>query len=370
MEIKFVFGSPVKFVARRSFTLGTTGMQLVEGMELEFDGTNATINGQSMPCVGLRGAARTGWIVPFEEYASGLPPVQPQSAGIQVRHPTIHGNPNQPPTKMGIDTVEEDERIVGTRSGHVQKVGETAAARRGGSFINSQGMPVEVEAQDGIPVRTIKTSAVQNIEVTDNTLSAAMRQTKVTIDPGQGRSEAEMLAAMPAEQRDEYLAKKAALRSQYVEPTVVDAQEPVVVGTVKKAAPVSREGIALTPSVGGGTAITDLGGTGGVAPTQVVSSEGITFQQTNGPKRDAAQAVQPAPASALPTGAAMDHKVMVAKMVCPDFPPAYDFNAPPRKRLARLSLDFEDQPQVIRAAFAAESDDMKAAIKRDFPEVF
>lgn len=365
MEIKFVFGQPIKFTARRSFTLGTTGVQLVEGMELDFDGTNATINGQKMPCLGLRGAARTGWIVPSEDFASGLPPAQPQSAGIQVRHPTIHGNPNQPPTKMGIDTVEEDEKIVGSRGQHVQKVGETAAARQGGKFINSKGMAVEVEAQDGVPVRSIKTAAVQDIKLTDETLGVAMRQTKRQVEPGQGRSEAEMLAAMPAEHRDEYLAKKAALRSQYVE-----AQEPMVVGTIPSAKPVSREGITMTPSVGGGTAIADMGGTGGEAPTQTVSSEGITFQQTNGPKKDAAQIVQPAPASTLPTGEAMDHKVMIAKMVCPDFPATYDFQAPPRKRLARLSLDFEDQPQVIRAAFAAESDDMKAAIKRDFPEAF
>lgn len=366
MDITFKFGHYQQFVARRSFTLGTTGIQLVEGMPVEFDGTNAVINGEKVSVPGLRGAVKTGWVVPQETYASGLPPVAPVSAGIQVRHATEHGDPTRPPTRMGIDTVEEDEMIVGSRGQHVRKVDETAAARTaGGKFVNSKGMPVDVEAQDGVPVRRLKTSAQSAVSLDDRSYGEAMRQTKIVIEPGQGRTEAEVLAAMPPDQREEYLARKASLRAQYVE-----AQEAQVVGTVKKAQPTSREGISIANSVGGGIEIADMGGTGGEAPTQTVSSEGITFQQTNGPKRDAAQQVQPEPASALPAGEQMNHRVMVAKMVCPDFPDSYDFNAPARKRLARLALDFDDQPQIIKAAWAAESDDMKAAIQREFPHVF
>jgi hypothetical protein len=61
---------------------------------------------------------------------------------------------------------------------------------------------------------------------------------------------------------------------------------------------------------------------------------------------------------------------MVAKAMCADFPPNYDFAAPAKKRVARLQADFEDRPDVIRAAFAAENDEVKQLLVNEFPQAF
>jgi hypothetical protein len=60
----------------------------------------------------------------------------------------------------------------------------------------------------------------------------------------------------------------------------------------------------------------------------------------------------------------------IAKALCPDFPDSYDFAAPTKKKLARLQADFEDRLDVLRAVFAAEGDDFKDQLVREFPQAF
>jgi len=93
---------------------------------------------------------------------------------------------------------------------------------------------------------------------------------------------------------------------------------------------------------------------------------------TNGPSNKE----QPSPRSAdaqkpvmLKDGTA-DFRLKVARQLCPDFPTNYDFAQNQRKKLARLQADYEDRPDVIRAVFAAESDDFKSLLLNEFPQAF
>ena len=65
-----------------------------------------------------------------------------------------------------------------------------------------------------------------------------------------------------------------------------------------------------------------------------------------------------------------DARLKFAKQLCSDFPSNYDFATNPRKKLARLQADYEERPDVIRAIFAAESDDFKAVLLKEFPQAF
>ena len=66
----------------------------------------------------------------------------------------------------------------------------------------------------------------------------------------------------------------------------------------------------------------------------------------------------------------LDARKVVAKALCQDFPDTYDFGQQWKKRLANIRFNFEDRPDVIRAIFAAESDDFKKVLLAEFPEVF
>ena len=59
---------------------------------------------------------------------------------------------------------------------------------------------------------------------------------------------------------------------------------------------------------------------------------------------------------------------MIAKAVCADFPDNYDFAVPVKKRMARLQADYENRPDVLRAVFAAEGDEMKSILMQEFPQ--
>jgi hypothetical protein len=142
------------------------------------------------------------------------------------------------------------------------------------------------------------------------------------------------------------------------------------------------EGIQTTLTTGGGTEIFDASGSGGRAQESVVEAEGMTFRNTNGPKKAFGnmQMVQPqtgaqqgAPEegqSKIEKDGTADARRSIARAICKDFPTEYEFSDHWKRRLAMIRLNFEDRLDVIRAIFAAESDDFKRVILEEFPEAF
>jgi hypothetical protein len=152
-----------------------------------------------------------------------------------------------------------------------------------------------------------------------------------------------------------------------------DAERPVFSTITKSKTSSTTEGITAKVTTGGGTETWD-GGTGLGAVNKVSHTivDGIKITNTNGPTNRE----QPSPRSEaahqpvmLKDGSA-DVRLKIARQLCPDFPDNYDFAANPRKKLARLQADYEDRSDVIRAIFAAESDEFKATLMREFPQAF
>ena len=372
--IKFRPGQPDTYRATRTFSLGSSGIQVHSGSEVKFDGTTVEVAGTTLSLPQLRGAVTQGWVVPVETYDEGDPSYGvPVAAGIQVRHATQAGNPLQPPKKMGLETIEEDEKVVGnTREAAANTRARNAGRKPAQAGNRSRTMVggVEIEEQDGVPVRNLKTRAKTSTTLTSESAGAHLSAaSKVQIDPGQGITEEEMLERMTEPERAEYLATKESLRSQYIEESPSQRKQ---VATIRKAkGPQQLEGMTVTTSTSAGsTPVEDLSGMSHGKPTvAVVEQEGIRFTTTNGPK--AAAQSRPAAQPTAPASPAMvQARIGIAKAMCKDFPDGYDFGAPARKRLARLMADFEDRPDVIRAAWAAETDDVKAIILEEFPAAF
>jgi hypothetical protein len=176
---------------------------------------------------------------------------------------------------------------------------------------------------------------------------------------------------MTEQEREEYLAKKESRRAVY-EDDVQRAAAAHGTGrkTVAKVAtrkPVVREGVTVGVTTGGGIETEDISDPTAKQRVEVVEREGIRFTTTNVAK-DKEQA-HPRAVADRPVGN-NDPRRMVARTLCPDFPENYSFDVPAKRRLGRLQADYADRPDVIRAAFAAETDEVKALIVAEFPEAF
>ncbi len=376
-QISYRMGEMQTFIATRSFALGSSGLQISKGMEILFDGTKVMVDGSETTMPQLRGAVRSGWLVlavDFDE--DDREAERPQTANIQVRHPTQGGNPfdGKSPTKKIATLTETDEREVGNTVSH-------AAAARTANLNYRHGQPVRNEAgssvnmQDGVPVRRLKTAAGEAAKqsrtvLTAESLGSEMRKAEnVQIEAGQGLSESDYLDRMSEQERSEYIAKKEAARSRYADVTPAAK----TVGKVRTAKSETREGVTATVKTGGGIETADPVDVGGKVEVSQHVEDGIVFKNTNGPKKKVADPHPRSEEAAQPVmmkDGTADARRKVAKAICPDFPDNYDFSAPDRKKLARLAADYEDREDVLRAVFAAESDDFKAKLIAEFPQVF
>ena len=391
---QFRAGENQTFIATRSFALGQSGITVPEGSEVIFDGTSVSYAGLApvvMPQ--LRGALRAGWIVPQRQYDPDAPAQRPQAAGMTVRQ-ADGGNPMKPDNRRtAVTTVDEEEREVGNVEDHAaatrDRNKENYRRKRTPRAESTAGQRYEggaVEAQDGVEVPGVcfQTPAGEESKRTSTDMtragSAISRANKVKIVPGKGRTREELIrdaiqrGGLTGEELQEYQEELAAAISARggdasVVNQVIGSQ---IVGHV--AAPGTREteGFTVAGSVGGGTAIEDLGGTGAQGRQQVVEEEGIKFTQTAGPKREV-RLVDKQPAAASPVASPVDDAVCrtIAKAICKDFPENYVFTDPIRKKIARLQADYDDRPDVIRAVAAAETDgEVKMRLVQEFPEAF
>lgn len=386
-EIRFRKGAPHVFIATKPFSLGSQGLSVRKGTEVLYDGHTVTVDGEEYHIPTLRGAIKARWLVLEEEYDPEESYAAPR-ANIQVRPAIEQPGGNQ--GRMSISTTESDEREVGNvnqhatrtrtaNTGYVRNQTGVNVVQPGTKVATQRGMMV-VEEQGGVPVpnRTFRTAAgekakSERIELSSQKAADALNLAKnLQIEPGQGVSREEMMERLSPEERAEYEAKLDAHRAAYVD------SSPKVISKVKTAKQGESLGVKFTNSVGGGSSIGSEGvvvASVGEDETETFESEGIKFTTTNGPKtkKPAVARIEKANVQTRKVtapGPSPDMRRKVAKAVCPDFPDNYDFALSTKKKLARITADFEDRLDVIQAIFAAEDDEMKALLVQEFPQAF
>jgi len=393
--MQFRPGNYVHFISRKAFALGTTGVVLQEGMSVFFDGSTAILNdfeeGDRYTLPNLRGAVASGWLIEADAYYGGnteAPP--PVSAGMQI-HPAVStANPMQggQQPKSFVTTVSANEQIVGNASERAAGVRETNKTSR---FASTGRIPtVDAHGQSGTVVRTVSTPAKWETEVTAQSLGGLIRQAEsVKIQAGEGRSEADLLASMSDEERDQYEADKEARRESVLARAPGSAKLIKSTPTKSPMAKLSSKkvtesgGMKVTTTVSNGGTDIDVSALdrGGKARVETIDVGGIKVTNTNGPRRAnqpiSGKAAPPqSPILSAPVQARIvkdgteDPRKMIAKKLCPDFPEDYNFADHWKRRLAMIRLNFEARADVIQAIFMAESDDFKKVLLEEFPEVF
>lgn len=340
-QIQFRKGDFQPLIAAHEFTLGDIGVKIRKGDDVEYDGNVLRINGDSYNHPKFRGAVVAGWMVRPEDYDPDAAVVR-KHAGIKIR-PADGGNPLNAEARSAVLTVAAEDQVVADVGSHAQ-----ATRDRNNGILIDPGSVVHV--------RTISTPAVQNVNSDKQSFAEAERRANnIKVAAGKGRTRDQMMAQMTPQERAEYTAKIEAKKS-------------------------SKDGVDLSFDVGNGVDILDLGGDpDAVGKESVLESEGITFRNTNVTKPTGKKIVR-APAKVATVGtvgtprsntSSESYQRKIARSLCADFPDNYDFNAPTKKKLARLQLDYEDRPDVIRAVAAAENDaEMKELLVSEFPEVF
>jgi hypothetical protein len=371
-QIKFVTNKFESFTAKKSFSLGVTEINIVEGGEVLFDGSVVIINDQRIPYPNLRGAVKMGWLVPTSEYDVDSVSV-PASANIQVRSAVgTQQNSGQPASKSMISTVQSDERIVMSQ-GQRKEMREMTTMKRTSSSARTEGNAGS--AHEGVVVnRVFKTPARSETKLTAETAGAAIHEvSNIKIEPGEGLSESQYLDRLSDEEREEYIQKKELAKAVHVAELEGKGLHFAKINT-KTGGTKTTDGITSTVTTGGGTEIADLSGLDTVkAESSSMVVEGMTFKNLNGPKR-AFQASVPAPVQAVESkigkDGTADMRKRIAKTLCSDFPENYSFDDHWKRRLARLRLDYSERHDVLQAVFAAESDDFKRILLEEFPEAF
>lgn len=369
-------GQPTEFTATTSFQLpappGGVAPSFSAGHTMHFDGQNLSFGGNpARPLPQFLGAIKAEWVVTSGDYLGHA--TAPRSAGIAVR-PAEGGNPMDHKPKVMVATAQAEEQEVGNIARHAAQVQENNQGNYRRQTYNDRGTQVvQAEDQEGIPVRQLSNpDGRKNPVDMSKQGSEAIRQAEsVRVQPGQGRSREQVMAAMSPEQRAAYeneIQVRKAMHGQLNDMVAVapDNQGQVVANLQPSSGVQEKEGIKTQLHVGGGTDTYDAGGTGGEPEMSTVVVDGIKMTNTNGPRKG--QSVAPLNRT---DSAETDPRRIIAKSICEDFPDNYDFDSSPRKKIARLQADYEDRPDVIRAVAAAETDsDVRARLVEEFPDAF
>jgi len=107
---EFMTGTFVAYKARTKIHLGKVQKDLNQNEVVQFDGVTLKFQGQEIAYPEFNAALKAGWFIPVGEEMTELLPV---AAGVKVR-PAQGQDPAKKPNSMSVDTVTDDERVVGS----------------------------------------------------------------------------------------------------------------------------------------------------------------------------------------------------------------------------------------------------------------
>jgi hypothetical protein len=320
------------FVVVQQFTIGAEkgeSRTIDKGTNVQYDGHNLYIEGDtsgiSFPRFNRIIDAK--WVTPQGEDAT----YTPQSANISVRPST----PNSPAGTKKYTTVTtmKDEHFVGSYKDRTQT--------------HAPAPSKIIEVQTGIPVISLKKNAnvgrVDEVQgrattlVSTETISKVNAVIKSASDVGVSELEGITFKNENVPTRTGGTAP-----TKFSGRVTIAQEEGQVVGTVHAA---KKEPAAPAPIP---------------APAPVVAPV------KRGPGRPPKAKVAAEPTTAAPS--VINERIAAVKLMCPEFPD-WPFTSEAPVKLAEIKK-YGKQPTILRAIFAAESDDFRVALKTTYPKFF
>lgn len=332
--------------ATMDFSLGT-GEKIYRDQTIAFDGFNLITEEGVRQMPFLKGAIKQGWLVPEGDSESGPP--GPRVAPLTLG-PTQHTGNSDKRTKVPIYTTEEDAKPVTSikdRTASVEK--------------RNKGLVATVD--DGTVVRSVSTPTHMKSRL-DSTGSAQAEITKyenkIQIKP---EAQKHRMEDMSDEDLEAYLQEKERR---------IQARVATLPSTPRIVAPGKRMPVISgdeDSSIAISTTKTKK------AKTKKIEAEGISFEVTaplnqDAPDPETLWESPPPKKSSVSLSSDASRRLLMARKLCKDFPENYNFDAPDRKKLARITADYEDRPDVVRAIWTVEKDAFKVVLEENFPDLF
>lgn len=313
-QVRYKVGNFVTYTATRAFSAvdrpDIGALRLEQGEEVQFDGYTLKYGDEEIKAPNLRSAVKANWLVPEGADLTETVAIAPRNTKVFA----------------GGSVLDTDERIIfsqGDRTSGVRTHNHQQEVRRVGrhQVVMEGGDEGEVVSTGGFKIKAGSPRNTPPVDMSTSKGIQAIRETTNYQREGVvGVSQDEYLERMDPAAREEYLEKLESRRASIL------ASANLPVPDKKK----------------------------GKKSTQPAQPEASMERAETKIEKDGT----------------LEARKVVAKSLCADFPDTYDFSQQWKKRLANIRFNFEERPDVIRAIFAAESDDFKKVLLSEFPEVF
>jgi hypothetical protein len=330
MDIQWQRGNYHKFLARMKIRIGQNSqgiMQIEQGDEIEYDGTILKYAGAEITSPSLRGAIKTGWLVSVGNDISDLPQsVQPHRKIAKAQTINTDLSKVQRSDSGVLETADIDEQTILSISDRQDK-GKPGVTERPEPRKLTASVKKGVQDQDGEVVGRIRSPAkAESVDVSRDT------------DYGKKLNELEMPKPIGKKPNQNVILKEGVeIKTNVgsVSPTINEEEnEGTVIGKVRKSEKISSEGIS-------------------VEDTSSRQSKPGLHLNSNGLKID----------MKIPT------RIRIARHIKPDFPIDWSFDGKLSERMNTLK-SYGTDPQTLEAVYAAEGDNFRRALEKEFPKQF
>ena len=143
--MQFTKGNFITLRATTKIHLGQIGEDVLEDDIVEFDGQTLKMGGHEHQLSALKGAVKAGWFVVSTDTTSKY---TPKPSGVRIKT-ALTQDEDSDRTEMEVQTINDEERVVGTIKSAETKTNEP------------------IEDQEAVSVGTIKTQAKQKVNLAD-----------------------------------------------------------------------------------------------------------------------------------------------------------------------------------------------------------
>jgi hypothetical protein len=333
MDIRWQRGNFIKFIAKMKIRVGgNSALDIQSGDEFDYDGSILKYSGLEINQPQLRGAVSSGWVSLADgEESDGVDAVNPNRniAKAQTINRDLLKVQRTSSAKIVTSHQDEEEVLrVGDRSSGPGSQPKMVTASDNRKTRNLNVKNDAMDDQGAVAIGRVRTSAKLYTDVSKN-------------DAGSKLNELENISGVKADLFEKTVQKEGiTIKSN--------------VGSVNRVAPDSDQDGSVV---------------GQVRTATKVSTEGISVRDTSNTSKPVPVVSQTVPEVVKPRDSTISPRLRVARAIYPDFPAGWVFDGKLADRLAAVK-DFGPNADFLEALYAAEGDQFRKVLAKEYPDQF
>jgi len=362
--IRWQRGEFIKFFAKMKIRVGgQNSVDIMEGDEFDYDGSILKYSGMEIAQTGIRGAIENGWATVREE--SDRPVTSPVRGSRNVASSqSVNRDLSRVQRSSSMETSSYDED-------EVLRIGDRSASTKGadpkilkhGDNRKVRGMEVNgdvADGQEGVTIGRVRTAA--RTVFSDATPGAASSKKLAEIE-NMSNVRASLYGKNGTISKEGVTIKTNVTGVKRADMSQED--EGTFVGNIRKTPPVGGSGVTVTDTsnIRSERAKRDAEAARPQPKAQAKSQPKVAAKPQ--PKAT----TKPQPKATTKDSGPVSPKVRVARRIDPSFPADWSFEGKLADRLSALK-GVKRSPDFIEALYAAEGDQMRKVLEREYPQHF